>query len=145
MLQLIKNLLRTLFFAPAATSESMYIEPSREDDMLEKLYRNQKLAVMLASRFAQQLGLPVGLGEDPLEMGWSVLYITLPTGEQISWRMPPEDLISAWPDYKEAFDGHTSSERNERVLNYLRDSGNALPTQLMPSAVTSVPLRATND
>lgn len=92
-------------------------------DMMDMLYRNHNIAVMLAVRFAAQLGLQVGLGEDPLELGWPVLYVVLPTGEQVAWRIPSEELVGTWPAYDAPHDGHTPDERRARLLRYLSEAG----------------------
>ncbi|MCC7209930.1 MAG: hypothetical protein IT323_21690 [Anaerolineae bacterium] len=88
-------------------------------DLSDLLYRNHNIAVMLAVRFAAQLGLEVGVGEDPLELGWPVLYIMLPTGEQVAWRVPPEELVGDWPAFTAHHDGHTPEERSARLRKYL--------------------------
>lgn len=88
-------------------------------DMSDLLYRNHNIAVMLAVKFAAQLGLEVGLGEDPLGLGWPVLYIVLPSGEQVAWRLPPDELVGVWPEFKAHHDGHTPDERSARLLRFL--------------------------
>lgn len=104
-------------------------------DMADLLYRNHNIAVMLAVKLAAQLGLDVGIGEDPLELGWPVLYIVLPTGEQVAWRLPPEELVGEWPDFKAHHDGHTPDERGARLLRFLSQDA-------PPTPQTSVPRRA---
>lgn len=108
-------------------------------DMSDLLYRNHNLAVMLAVRLAAQLGLDVGVGEDPLELGWPVLYIVLPTGEQVAWRIPPEELIGDWPTFKAHHDGHTPDERSARLLHYLAKNTATVPQASAPTATEPAP------
>ena len=89
-------------------------------DEMDVLYRNHNLAVMLATRFAHMLDLEVGVGDDPLKLGWVVLYIKLPTGEQVAWRIPPEEMVGAYPLFNQAHDRHTPAERQERIARFLQ-------------------------
>jgi hypothetical protein len=107
-------------------------------DMSDLLYRNHNIAVMLAAKLAAELGLDVGVGEDPLGLGWPVLYIVLPTGEQVAWRLPPEELVGVWPEFRACHDGHTPDERSARLLSFLK--GDAPPT---PPPNVPEPSRAT--
>lgn len=61
--------------------------------------------VLHALALAHDLGLPAGIRIDPVEPAWPVVYIELPTG-QVSWHMP---------EHPQAFDGHTTPEKHDRI------------------------------
>lgn len=112
-------------------------------DMSDLLYRNHNIAVMLAVKLAVQLGFEAGVGEDPLELGWPLLYIVLPTGEQVAWRLPPEELVGNWPDFKAPHDGHTPDERSARLLRYLeQDLAPASPIDVTQPEPATEPVPA---
>lgn len=95
---------------------------------MEDLFMDRNHAAMLAVRFAQMLGLPSGVGDDPLDLGWTVLYIDLPNGEQVSWRMPNEDVIGKdWPEYPMHWDEHNLQEKRQRIVEFLSDYFISLP------------------
>jgi len=84
------------------------------------LYGDRNQAVVLAARFARELGHNVGVGED--EQGQPVLYIDLPTG-QVSWHLKHERIqriLCMFPRYKGQWDGHTRLKRWKRICGYLR-------------------------
>ena len=50
-------------------------------------------------RLTIQNGWTVGLGIDPDEPGWPVLYVDSPAG-QLSWHLPAAEVnAAAWPNY----------------------------------------------
>lgn len=102
---------------------------------MEDLFMDRNHAVMLAVRFAQMLGLPAGVGDDPLDLGWTVLYVDLPNGEQVSWRMPSEDVLGKdWPDYPFMWDDHNLAEKRQRLVEFLSDYFISLPSPTSMSA-----------
>jgi len=65
--------------------------------------------VTAAMAAAAECGYPTGYRIDPLEPEWPVAFIELPTG-QISWHMP---------QFPNPWDGHTASEKMDRIDRYL--------------------------
>ena len=95
---------------------------------IDRVYEERNALVMLAGALARQNRLHGGLGLDPQEPDWPVLFINLPTG-QVSWHLPR--LSQAYPKpyrramavmsrspYYSGWDGHTPEEKNMRVLEY---------------------------
>lgn len=74
--------------------------------------------MQLAAKLAERLGYRVGLGVDPDEPDWPVLFIDLPTG-QLSWHIATGELIPVWDDYNGAWDGHDHEEKADRIYRYV--------------------------
>ncbi len=73
--------------------------------------------VMRVARAATLLGWPVGAGYDPDMPEYpDVIIVDLPTG-QVSWHVP--DVPRRMPDHPSGWDGHTRSDRAERVTAWL--------------------------
>jgi hypothetical protein len=72
-------------------------------------YPTRYTHVLQALDWAHQAGLKAGIGFDPAEPEWPVVYIELPTG-QVSWHMPAHPV---------PYDGHSTPEKYERVRAYL--------------------------
>jgi hypothetical protein len=70
--------------------------------------------VLAFARLAQLLGWPVGTLTDPEEPDWPVLVIETPQG-QVSWHMRAEELPHDLPEHPEAWDGHTTPEKYQRL------------------------------
>ena len=93
-------------------------EKTQSDSMTEAYFdRNQ--AVLLAAALARTLGCNVGIGIDPDEPDWPVVFIELPTGKQASWHLPKSELVGEWPDYDDAWDGHTLEMKRARIAEYV--------------------------
>ena len=54
---------------------------------INKLYEDRNALVLLAGKLARENHLRCGLGLDPHEPDWPVMFIDLPTG-QVSWHLP---------------------------------------------------------
>lgn len=61
--------------------------------------------VLTALSYARAAGLKAGIRLDPKLPEWPVVFIELPTG-QVSWHLP---------QHGEAWDGHSTEEKYERV------------------------------
>src|SRR4029077_1228676 len=57
---------------------------------------------------ADLCGYPAGVRHDTAEPEWPVFYIELPTG-QVSWHMP---------QHVHEYDGHTTTEKYQRIAAY---------------------------
>ena len=96
-----------------------------KDEMeIDDIYSERDKILVLLARWALEQGYPVGVGidaEQP-EIWKYILFIELPTG-QISWHLlePELEWFSFLPDYTEPWDGHTRSEKYERVLKYAKN------------------------
>ena len=88
-----------------------------QSNTLSEAYFDRNLAVMALARLAQTHGFRVGLRRDPEEPDWPVLMVDLPTG-QVSWHLPPGELVGDWPVYQE-WDGHTLEEKQQRISRFL--------------------------
>lgn len=64
--------------------------------------------VLQALGMAVSLGLAAGVRIDPLEQGWPVVYIELPTG-QVSWHIP---------EHEREWDKHSTEEKFQRIDAY---------------------------
>lgn len=80
----------------------------RKHDINENYDRRNEL-VMQAMATAGRLDYDIGIRIDEDEKEWPVVYIKLPTG-QISWHLP---------QYEKEWDGHTNSEKYERIDKYI--------------------------
>ena len=90
---------------------------------LDAVYAERDKCVALIARMAQALGCNVGLGEHPSsDESWmdewkTIVFVDLPTG-QVSFHV--HDSERAWfdglPKYTQPWDGHTTTEKYQRVL-----------------------------
>ncbi len=81
----------------------------------DEAYFDRNQVALAFGRLALKLGWRVGLGIDPSEPEWPVLYVDTPAG-QVSWHLPSAEVASAnWPAYPGAWDGHTVEEKRERL------------------------------
>ncbi len=87
---------------------------------LDDVYRDRNLLAQLAGELARRLGMTVGIGSDPAEPDWPVLYIDLPTG-QISWHLPQAELTADFGRYRAAWDGHAVATKHDRIRAFLTD------------------------
>jgi hypothetical protein len=76
----------------------------------QECYDARNRYVMEAMEKARALGYVTGVGFDPAEPQWPVIYIELPTG-QVSWHIPA---------YAGEWDGHTTPLKYERTELYIR-------------------------
>ncbi len=86
----------------------------------KEVYAERNKCIALSARMALKLGLKAGLMDlDVYDPGWSkVVVIDLPSG-QVSWHVPDEELnffLFLGP-YDGKWDGHTTDEKYERVLD----------------------------
>lgn len=81
-------------------------------DPFDALYRERShLLALLATHY------PAHLQPDPAQRSWSVLYLSLPTG-QCTWHISEEDLDlfeHVRTDITEVWDGHTTAQKYGRV------------------------------
>jgi hypothetical protein len=81
---------------------------------IEAVYQDRNQAVQALARLAQQAGYQAGMGVDPEEPDWPVLFVDLPSG-QVSWHLKRDDIIGEWPAYVGKWDGHDTAEKQARV------------------------------
>ena len=72
-------------------------------------YRIRTCLIYRALALATDAEMVCGFGIDPNEPDWPVAYIELPTG-QVSWHMP---------GYPGAYDLHSTSEKYERIAQFV--------------------------
>lgn len=72
-------------------------------------YERRYKCVLGAMDLAAQYGYKTGYRIDLAEPEWPVAFIELPTG-QISWHMP---------QFPDAWDGHTTEQKFERIAEYV--------------------------
>lgn len=113
-----------------AAVQSLVDENASLKVKLQEVYKDRNLLVQLAAFLAIEVedwadsvvGYGVGVGDDPSEPGWPVVYIETPEG-QLSWHVPKEEVIL--PDQcradKPEWDGHTTEEKQERIRRLLRE------------------------
>ena len=81
----------------------------------QEAYFDRNQLAMAFARLAQRRGWTVGIGIDPDEPDWPVLYVDTPEG-QISWHLPrPEIALADWPEYPGRWDGHNVTEKRRRL------------------------------
>lgn len=86
----------------------------------DEAYFDRNQAVLALARFALDSGHTVGLGIDPGEPEWPVLYIDLPGAGQVSWHLPAAEVdIDAWPRYPGGWDGHDVAEKRLRLARFI--------------------------
>lgn len=71
-------------------------------------YRKRNELVVKAVYYALLYQIPAGFRIDPEQPDWPVAFIELPTG-QVSWHLPR---------HAEAWDGHTTDEKLQRVREF---------------------------
>ena len=71
-------------------------------------YDTRNVLIVRAMDQALQCGYEVGIGFDPLEPYWPVVFIELPTG-QVSWHVPP---------HTKRWDSHNGDTKVIRVVQY---------------------------
>jgi hypothetical protein len=76
-------------------------------------YARRYPLVLQAMTAAVQVGYAAGVGLDPNEPDWPVVYIELPTG-QVSWYMPAHPV---------PYDGHSTAEKHQRIADYRASGG----------------------
>lgn len=83
-------------------------------------YRERNILVVLLARLALSLGQRAGVGYDPKEPAWPVVFIETSAG-QVSWHFSPEDaaLAADLPRYEGRWDGHTTEEKWRRVTELM--------------------------
>ena len=91
---------------------------TNQSSTLNDAYFDRNQAVMAMARMALQLGYRVGLKKDPKEPDWPVLMIDLPTG-QVGYHLPIEEVVGAWPEYGDEWDGHSLAKKRERIERFL--------------------------
>jgi hypothetical protein len=86
----------------------MILEPLR---LLEDVgdYDTRNKLVLVALGCALGCEYEAGIGIDPNEPDWPVVYIDLPTG-QVSWHIEP---------YKGTWDGHTTEDKYRRIARFV--------------------------
>ena len=100
------------------------MEERTESSTLDDAYFDRNQAVMLAARFALELGYVAGWKPNKDDPGWPILVIDLPTG-QVSWHIPfgeaaPVALGTLAHGYDGEWDGHTVEEKRRRIDSFLQ-------------------------
>lgn len=75
-------------------------------------YKARNQYVYEALSLACECGFPHGVRIDPDELEWPVAFIELPTG-QVSWHLP---------QYPTLWDGHTTEQKQVRMLKWIADT-----------------------
>jgi hypothetical protein len=89
---------------------------------IDEVYFDRNQLVLALGRMAMRCGWPVGLGTDPDEPDWPVLYIDTPEG-QVSWHLPAAEVAAAdWPRYTGMWDGHTVEQKRARLTALISSS-----------------------
>lgn len=84
----------------------------------EAYFDRNQLALAFA-RLAQERCWRVGIGIDPEEPDWPVLYVDTPAG-QVSWHLPKADVeVASWPAYSGSWDGHDVKEKRARLARLI--------------------------
>lgn len=80
----------------------------------EAYFDRNQLALAFA-RLAQARGWRVGIGVDPAEPDWPVLYVDTPEG-QVSWHLKKDEVeVAAWPAYAGKWDEHDVATKRARL------------------------------
>lgn len=79
------------------------------DEPAQYAFRNSLVYRALA--LAAASGMPCGVGPDPKEPDYLVVYIDLPDVGQVSWHVPA---------YRYGWDGHTHDDKTARINAYAR-------------------------
>lgn len=81
----------------------------------DQAYFDRNQLALAFGRMALAVGWTAGLGVDPDEPDWPVLYVDSPAG-QVSWHLPAAEVdTAAWPKYPGWWDGHTVEIKRERL------------------------------
>ncbi|HID69070.1 MAG TPA: hypothetical protein EYP35_01105 [Desulfobacterales bacterium] len=92
-----------------------------QSSTLDDAYFDRNQAVMAMARLAMSQGFKVGLLINPNEEDWPVLMIDLPTG-QVGYHLPRDEVIGQWPKYDGEWDGHSLSEKRDRIAMFINSS-----------------------
>lgn len=85
----------------------------------DQAYFDRNQAALAFARLALARGWAVGVGIDPAEPDWPVLYVDTPEG-QVSWHLPAVEVdVKAWPRYPGQWDGHSVDEKRRRLSRLL--------------------------
>lgn len=76
-------------------------------------YTARNYMVYEAIALALQCNFPAGIRIDEKETEWPVGFIELPKVGQLSWRLP---------QYEKDWDGHTTAEKQVRMLKWIADT-----------------------
>jgi len=108
--------------------------PSRYEERIAKaiadhaneVYNERARCLSGMARFAQEMGMPCGMGRHPDEEPWDedwrfIVFIDLPTG-QVSWHIHDSELhlFHFLPAYEGKWDGHTTREKYDRLDRFTR-------------------------
>jgi hypothetical protein len=93
----------------------------------DEIYEDRNLLAQLAAALAQMLGLASGVGTDPNEPDWPVIYLDLPTG-QVSWHIPQHELVAHLEPYLRDWDGHSSADKRDRIRQFLDKVRTSMPS-----------------
>lgn len=96
-----------------------------DGDDLDAVYRERNACVAAIATMAVQRGWDAFLAADDQEPGWHVVFLETPRG-QLSWHVPERDLslfsdlrVSDRPS-RMSWDGHTTPEKYQRLLDLMR-------------------------
>lgn len=90
-----------------------------QSSTLQDAYFDRNQAAQVLARLAQGVGYEVGIGIDPDEPEWPVLFVDLPDG-QVSWHLPEGEIIGHWRSYSGKWDGSGLEEKRQRLAHFLR-------------------------
>ena len=96
-------------------------ETITQSSTLSDAYFDRNQAVLAFAKLALISGWRVGVGVDPKEPDWPVLYVDTPYG-QVSWHFPAAELIGEWPQYPGEWDGHDLAEKRRRMTATIKEA-----------------------
>lgn len=91
-----------------AVTEEVLQTTLRKIVVADQDYNNRNPLVAQAVALALLLGMPAGYRVDRDDPEWPVAFIQLPTG-QVSWHTP---------QFAKAWDGHSTTEKFDRIARY---------------------------
>ena len=92
--------------------------PDEMKQMLTEVYADRNRLAHLCAALALNAGLTAGVGVDPDEPDWPVIYTQLPAG-QVGWHVPLDELLPGLPLFDSRWDGHTNEEKADRIRRYV--------------------------
>lgn len=85
--------------------------------MTSQIYKERNLVVQLLAVLGEEKGWRVEVVDESID--WKILYINTDFG-QLSWHIPSDELQMEWPIVEQAWDGHTTAEKFNRIENIIK-------------------------
>ncbi len=94
----------------------------------EEAYFDRNQLALAFARMALRAGWTAGLGVEPEDSDWPVLYVDTPEG-QISWHLPASEVdLETWPNYPGSWDGHDVDQKRRRLAALIHSPGDQAQT-----------------